>query len=180
MAAYELLARFKVDGTVAGVHVRNKTTVNGKDYEGDPEPLIGTTDPAYAQFAADFSAAVVSERDSLLLQVAALTTERDAALAQVAPLQARIAELEALLNPPTNPRHVAPFDFIALFTAAELYAVMTSGDPTVIVGRTKLQTIITYVDLDHADTVGLVNHLETTGLIAAGRATRILGGLPPA
>lgn len=103
MAAYELLARFKPDGTIAGVSVRNRTTVNGKDYEGDPEPLSGTTDPAYSQFKTDFAAAVVIERDALLAQVATLTTERDDAVSQVVPLQARIAELESQLDDILNP-----------------------------------------------------------------------------
>lgn len=104
MAAYELLARFNTDGTVKGVHVRNKTTVNGRDYEEDPEPLSGTDDPAYAEFVADFSAAVVAERDTLAERVTTLTAERDSLTTdkqglteQVAALQ---AQLDALLNPP--------------------------------------------------------------------------------
>lgn len=128
MAAYELLARFKADGTV-GVHVRNKTTVNGRDYEGDPEPLSGADDPAYSQFVADFSAAIVAERDSLLAQVASLTTERDDALAQVEPLQSRVAELQdqldAILNPPGP--DLSTVDGAKQYITSERYTKETGG-----------------------------------------------------
>ena len=65
---YELLARFKPDGTIAGVAVRTITNVNGKDYESDPAPLSGATDPAFIAFAEAFAAAVVAERDALLAE----------------------------------------------------------------------------------------------------------------
>lgn len=108
---YELLARFKADGTVAGVSVRTLTTVNGRAREDDPEPLSDATDPAFVAFAETFSAAVVAERDALAVErdalaatVETLTTERDAAIANEEAMQARIdeleAELDAVLNPP--------------------------------------------------------------------------------
>lgn len=132
---------------------------------------------------------VTSIRDSLQTEVAR-TDDRDELAAQLATAnaalaisQARIAELEsqldALLHPPTNPRHLAPFDFLALFTPAEQYSIQTSVDPITVVGRAKLQTIITYVDLDHADTIGLVRYLEASTLLAAGRADQILAGESP-
>ena len=100
---YELMARFKPDGTVAGVSVRTIETVGGRDYESDPVPLADATDPAFTAFAETFSAAAVAERDaavaSLATATASLTTvtaERDAALSQVESLQ---AELDALRNP---------------------------------------------------------------------------------
>jgi len=100
---YELLARFRPDGTVAGVSVRTIETVGGRDYESDPVPLSGATDPAFTAFADQFSASAVAERDaavaSLATATASLTTvtaERDAALTQVASLT---AELEAIRNP---------------------------------------------------------------------------------
>lgn len=86
---YELLARFAPDGTVAGVHVRTITTVNGRDYESDPIPLSGVADPAFAEFAAQFGAAVVAERDT--------------AVASVETLRAEIARLTALIPPPVDP-----------------------------------------------------------------------------
>jgi hypothetical protein len=86
-----------------------------------------------------------------------------------------IAEIEAVELPPAIiPRHVAPYDFIARFTDAELVAIQTSVDPLVIRGRTKLQTIITYVDLDAEETQMLIGYLAMTGLITQERAAEIL------
>jgi hypothetical protein len=100
---YELLVRFNPDGTVSGVSVRTLTTVNGRAFESDPQPLAGTKDPAFTAFAEQFSAGVVAERDEALADLAAsraelapLTTERDALRAEVERLN---AELEALRNP---------------------------------------------------------------------------------
>lgn len=165
--------------------VHSETQVGERWLANDPKPLADAGTEA-AAWKTEYAAALEAERNSLLTSVSALnarvatlTTERDAALAKIVPLEAQVADLQAKLNPPVNPRHVAPFDFIALFTAAELYAVMTSSDPTVIVGRTKLQTIITFVDLDHPDTINLVGYLELIGLIAVGRAAQILAGEAP-
>lgn len=137
------------------------------------EGLTGSDDPVIAQLANQFSAMVVAERDALAEQVATLT-------AQVTPLQTRVAELEAELdairNPPVSPRHIAPFDFLSLFTADELYAMLTSTDPLIVVGRAKLQTITTFVDLDNPETVSLVQYGEAIGMLAAGRAAQILAG----
>lgn len=87
---YELLARFAADGTVAGVSVRTITTVNGRDYESDPMPLSGVNDAAFAAFADQFSAAIVSERDEA---VTALETQRET-------MQFEIDRLTALMPPP--------------------------------------------------------------------------------
>lgn len=89
---YELLARFKNDGTVGGILVRYLETVNGKDFELDPVPLSGVSDPAFADFANAFNAALVAERDQLAIDAASVPT-----------LQARIAELEAELDTINNP-----------------------------------------------------------------------------
>ena len=78
------------------------------------------------------------------------------------------------MPPVVIPRHVAPYDFIARFTDAELVAIQTSVDPLVIRGRTKLQTIITYVDLDAAETQMLIGYLAIIGLITQERAAEIL------
>lgn len=211
---YELLARFANDGSVSGVSVRTISTVNGRDYEDDPSPLSGATDPAFIAFAEAFAAQAVSERDQLLTdkaalesQLTAMTAERDAGLVNVASLQtevartadrdqlhdelastqsilmsrdARIIELEAqldaLLNPPENPRHLAPYVFLSLLKPQEIVALQTSSDPIVIVGRSKLQTIITYIDLDNEETIGLARYMESIGLIESGRADQILSG----
>ncbi len=217
---YELLARFNQAGGVAGVSVRTITTVNGRDYEGDPEPLSGVNDPAFTQFASQFSASAVAERDqlasdksaletlrdsltgerdqlltdkatltaerdalftdkqSLTEQLAATTSERDLLQAQVDPLHSRIAELEAeleaFLHPPANDRHLAPYVFLSRLQPQEIIALQTSMDPIVIVGRAKLQTIITYIDLDLPETQQLVQYMELQGLIQPGRAAEIL------
>lgn len=92
---YELLARFAQDGSVAGVSVRTITTVNGRDFESDPEPLSGASDPAFAAFASQFAAAIVTERDALRSQV---TT-----------LEAEVARLTALVPPPVDPNAVPVF-----------------------------------------------------------------------
>lgn len=89
---YELFARFASDGTVAGVSVRTITTVGGRDYESDPAPLSGATDPAFTAFAEQFSAAAISVRDAALEQVAALTAE--------------VTRLTALIPPPVDPNTV--------------------------------------------------------------------------
>jgi len=89
---YELLARFTPDGTIAGVSVRTITTVNGRDYESDPAPLSGTTDPAFTAFAEQFAADAV--------------TARDAALAHVTELTAEVDRLTALIPPPVDPNAV--------------------------------------------------------------------------
>lgn len=93
---YELLARFNADGTVAGVSVRTLTTVNGRDFEGDPVPLAGATDPVFITFADQFSAAVVAERDAAL----------EALEAQRIDMQAEINRLTALVPPEEDPNGI--------------------------------------------------------------------------
>jgi len=100
---YELLARFRPDGGVAGVSVRTITTVGGRGYESDPQPLADATDPAFVAFAEQFSAAAVAERDAAVAErdtartaLTTVTAERDAARAEVERLT---AELEAIRNP---------------------------------------------------------------------------------
>jgi len=75
MKPYELLARFKSDGTIAGCHVRTISTVDGRDYESEPVPLANATDPAFVAFAASFSASVVTERDALAIDKTKLTND---------------------------------------------------------------------------------------------------------
>lgn len=87
---YELLVRFNRDGSVGGASVKTIETVGGRDYESDPIPLSGATDPAFTAFAEQFAASVVAERDTAVAEVATLTAEK-------ATLEARVAELEAQL-----------------------------------------------------------------------------------
>lgn len=93
---YELLARFAADGTIAGVSVRTITTINGRDFEGDPQPLSGASDPAFVAFANQFAAATVSERDALQTQVTALTAERDTYKTQADTIPGLTAQIETL------------------------------------------------------------------------------------
>ena len=121
---YELLARFAADGTVAGVSVRTITTVGGRDYESDPQPLNGTTDPAFSIFASRFAVVAIAERDVAVSDLSAektahevttaalstTTTERDSLQSQVdtipglqsqiATLTAELERLTALVPPP--------------------------------------------------------------------------------
>lgn len=105
---YELLARFAADGTVAGVSVRTITTIDGRDYESDPMPLSGTGDAAFAEFADQFAASVVAERDAA---VAALETQR-------ATMQAEIDRLTELVPPPVADYVITPAEFVARLESA--------------------------------------------------------------
>lgn len=106
---YELLARFSPDGTIAGVSVRTITTVNGRDYESDPAPLSGATDPAFVAFAEQFAAAAVAARDTAI-------TERDEALKLAETLreelQSEIDRLAALVPAPVADHMITPAAFI--------------------------------------------------------------------
>lgn len=86
-----------------------------------------------------------------------------------------IAEIEAVKLPPDPTiRHIAPYDFQSRFTDAELVAIQTSVDPILIRGRTKLQTIITYVDLDLTETQQFIGYLAMIGVIEQSRIAEIL------
>lgn len=78
------------------------------------------------------------------------------------------------LPPPAPLRKLAPYDFQARFTDAELVAIQTSIDPLIIRGRTMLQTIVTFVDLDDPQTQQLVGYMQMIGLLTAERAAEIL------
>ena len=100
---YELLARFDATGKVSGVSIKTMTTVNGRDYESDPSPLSGTADPSFMDFATQFSAAAVADRDAEKTAHEATKTtltkaesDCDAALLQIAELQLRIDAIAGL------------------------------------------------------------------------------------
>lgn len=100
---YELLARFNRDGTVSGVSVRTIETVGGREYESDPVPLAGATDPAFKSFAEMFSAAALAERDAALTERDAAVAERDTLRTERDTLRterdALRTELDAIRNP---------------------------------------------------------------------------------
>ena len=100
---YELLVRMPRGKSSGGASVRYLTTVNGRDFEGDPQPLADATDPVFTAFAEQFSAKTVAERDAAVAErdaaqsaLATVTAERDAARAEVERLT---AELDAIRNP---------------------------------------------------------------------------------
>jgi len=95
---YELLVRFGINGAIAGASVRSITTVNGRDYEGDPEPLSGASDPAFTEFAKQFSAAAIVERDTAKSELAAEKTEHDATKASLATITAERDSLQSQVD----------------------------------------------------------------------------------
>lgn len=116
---YEVLARFGGDSKVAGVSVRYIASVNGKEYEGDPQPLSGTDDPAFAVFAESFSAAVVAERDSLANDKATLTTNLATANATIATRDATITQHETTISARDATIETMQADATAAATAAQ-------------------------------------------------------------
>ena len=193
---YELLARFGANGSIAGIHVRTITTVDGRDYEGDPVPLASASDPAFAAFASQFSASAVAERDSLKMQLDTKTTELQTAenqlesvtselaavqadlalkVAAIADLQARF---DALVNQlQFNPRHIGSVAFIARLTSDEVTNVFTSEDPNTHGIATMLATYRKNdwpIYLDDAQTQQAIGYLVQVGQITQERAKEIL------
>jgi hypothetical protein len=158
---YELLARFGSDGTVAGVHVRTITTIDGRDFESDPKPLPGATDPAFVAFADQFSAAVVEERDSL-------KTQLEQANARITQL------LESL---PYNPRVMEAKHFVARITAKEMLSLASSTDPQVqqIVGMLTAWTANDWpIVLDSPEMQQAVGYLAHIGMVEPERVAQLL------
>lgn len=79
-------------------------------------------------------------------------------------------------NPPRQTLF-APNDFIKLFTNEELYAIQVSPNPTVVLGRTEVQTIITFVDLDDPKTVAYLSTLQSIGLLSPERIAEVQAGV---
>jgi len=145
------------------------TVVNGRDYPGDPLPLTGkgltalnhpdltalaeafsTSIAAERDALAESLASMTAERDSLAESLAAMTAERDAitlerdtaaeAAATVPTLQARIEELEALLNPPDS---IWPNEFQRLLTSQQKAAIWNATEPPLTDMAADLFTIVT-------------------------------------
>lgn len=164
---YELLARFRSDGTIAGVSIRTITTLNGKDYESDPMPLADATDPAFVAFTEAFSASVAAEVETLRPMQAENET-----------LKARIAELE--YAPPVDVRILPPYSFLLRFTQAERIAIRRASNTDDIVGLIMDQvTTVRMVDLDLTETQQSVGYLASIGLIEASRMAAILADALP-
>jgi hypothetical protein len=158
---YELLARFATNGTIAGVSIRYLTTVDGKVYEGDPQPLSGVDDPVFNEFADQFSASVVAERDELASQVTALNN--------------RISEL--LTETPYNPRVIEASAFINRTTPGEMLQLFGSQDPNV---QQIAAMLLAYkandwrIELDSVDMQQSVGYLQLVGLVSSERAAALL------
>jgi hypothetical protein len=193
---YELLARFATNGTIAGVSVRYLTTINGKVYEGDPQPLASVDDPAFNDFADQFSAAVVAERDELAEQVETLTEAKQAAEASVDQLTQQVATLTnekatltqqlaaanaritALLTEvPYDPRVIEASAFINRTTPEEMLQLFGSQDTNV---QAIAQMLLAYkandwrIELDSVDMQQAVGYLQLVGLVCAERAAALL------
>lgn len=88
--------------------------------------------------------------------------------------------------PATN-RKLTKFQFRSLLTDAEKIAIdnYESSATMLPADKAKMKTFnrdfdaAEFIDLTHPQTVRGVNGLELMGLIAAGRAARILSGMPP-
>ena len=199
---YELLARFK-DGSVSGVSVRYLFAVGNKVVEGDPEPLAGTTDPAFTAFAEQFAAAAVAERDQLQsdkatleTQVTTLTSERDTALAQLATLTTEkdaLTEANAILTAQLaaanariaalveqvqfDPRVIEANAFLNRIASTELAQLFSSTDPNV---QAISQMLLAYkandwrIELDSVEMQQAVGYLELIGMLTVERAAALL------
>ncbi len=201
---YELLVRFGNDGNVAGAHVRHLTIVDGRALESDPTPLSSTDDAAFKQFASQFAASAVAERDSLKSQVAelqqqltaktteaaTLATEKQSLSEQVDTLNTELAESQAnatalqkrldnLINElPFNPRVIDVDAFFARIEKDELFALMAPTEDQTLAGIAALLTTYKknnwHIILDDPQTVGAMQYLTAIGLLSAGRAEQLL------
>ena len=91
-----------------------------------------------------------------------------------------VSEADAIGLPVKQPEVVRetlvfPFDFIDRFTLQELSDIQQSIDPLVIKFRTKIQTMVQPIDIDHEETVMGLGYMEMVGLLAPGRANEIRG-----
>jgi hypothetical protein len=193
---YELLARFATDGTIAGVSVRYLTTVNGKVYEGDPQPLSSVDDPAFNDFADQFSASVVAERDDLAGQVELLTQTKQAAEASVEQLTAQVATLTSekatltqqlaaanariaalLTEVPYDPRVIEASAFIARISSSEIMQLAASSDENI---QAIWMMLLQYkendwrIELDSQPMQQAVGYLQLVGLVSSERAAALL------
>ena len=158
---YEVLLRLNADGSIAGASIRYLLEVEGKVFEGDPEPLAGTTDPAFTAFAEQFSAAAIAERDAL---------ENKLGLAY-----ARIVELLTQVN--FDPRTIEANAFLNRITSTELAQLFSSEDANV---QAISQMLLAYkandwpIELDSAEMQQAVGYLQLIGMVTQERAAALL------
>lgn len=196
---YELLARFAPDGTVAGVSVRTITTMNGRDYEGDPQPLSGAEDPAFIGFADQFAAAAFAELTMTKSDRDDLQKELNEATEQITTLQSSIAELDAtreqlataqaalaeanlkiaeLQNAmPWDVRIVDATSFLNRITQLELIDLLGSDDP---IRRRIGEMLVAYkrndwpIMLDSPEMQQAIDYLVKSSAITQQRAAQLL------
>lgn len=195
---YELLARFGADGTIAGVSVRTITTLNGRDFEGDPQPLIGASDPAFAAFAEQFSAAAVAELEATKTKLLESQKKLTEATEQITTLQTSVEELattgEQLATAQQSLseanakiielQHALPWDvriidaaaFVARVTPTELLDLAGSSDP---VRQQIAQMLVAYrandwpIMLDSPEMQQAFGYLVSSGAITEQRANEL-------
>jgi hypothetical protein len=165
---YELLVRFAPDGTIGGCSVRTITTVNGRDFEGDPQPLTGTSDPAFAAFANQFAMTAVAELETARGQLATIQAALTAA-------NAKIVELQTAL--PWNVRVIDATAFVARISQTELLDLAGSAD----VSRKQIvEMLLAYrandwpILLDSPETQQAIGYLVQSGAISEERAAELL------
>ncbi len=200
---YELLVRFGNDGNVAGAHVRHLTIVDGRALESDPTPLSSTDDAAFKQFASQFAASAVAERDSLKSQVAelqqqltaktteaaTLATEKQSLSEQVDTLNTELAESQAnatalqsrvdklLAEVPFNPRHIRSDAFVDRISSRDMLKLAASTDPVVQQIREKLlqwDENNWRIELDNPETVQPIQYLLAVGVLTEDSAKQLL------
>lgn len=189
---YELLARFNSNGSVSGVSVRYLFNLNGKVIEGDPEPLSGISDPVFASFAQQFSAAVVAERDSLASdkqqlqgqlstlenlpqQLTEATAQIEALQAELTAAQARITELLEQL--PFSPRVMEASAFVSRIQPGELLLLLKSPDQQVQSIGAMLNEWVSNdwpIVLDSPEMQQAIGYLAQVGLVTPERAAALL------
>ncbi len=176
---YELLVRMTRGTSPGGASVRYLTTLNGREFESDPQPLADATDPVFIAFAAQFSAKTVAERDAAVAErdaaqsaLTTVTAERDALRAEVERLT---AELDAIRNPPVNPRMIHPLDFMNRLPLEVQVAIVAAGDssPTARLWFLRLSAS-SLVDLDAVETQGAVASLVAAKIITQEQADTLL------
>jgi septal ring factor EnvC (AmiA/AmiB activator) len=197
---YELLARFAMNGTIGGASIRRITALNGRDYEGDPEPLAGAVnDPAFAAFAEQFSAQAVAELESTKVQLADVQKQLSDANQQITALHASIDELAAtreqlatvqaalgeanakiveLQNAlPWDVRIIDAAAFVARVTPTELLDLAGSADE---VRQQIAQMLLAYkqndwpILLDSPEMQQAIGYLVQSGAISEERSAELL------
>lgn len=85
-------------------------------------------------------------------------------------------------NPPTEPRTIWPYEFIALLTDTQLAAIQTSDAVQLIRMRTQVQTLVSPMPFDETSQLYqgvLYLGYVMPGIFTAPEVSRILAGVAP-